>query len=436
VNLLNALFAFDRHHTTLNREVVAGLTTFTTMAYIVVVNPAILSVAGVPEGPSLVATALVAAIGCYLMALYANRPFAIAPYMGENAFIAYTVCKGLGFPWQTALATILIAGVLFILLTVFRLRQWVMEGIPASLRYSFAVGIGLFLTFIGLNESGLVKLGVPGAPVEAGNLTSAAALVAMLGFALIAILVIRKVPGAILIGIMITALVAFAAKTASPPIRVISMPPSLMPILWKLDLHGVFMLRSFPIVLTIFVMAFVDTMGTLIGLSARAGFLDETGQLPQIDRPMMVDAISTTLAPLLGTSTSGVYVESAAGIEAGGRTGFTVLVTGTCFLLALFFTPFVAAIPAQAYGPALIIVGLFMLRSIVRIDFDDYTESIPSFTVVVLMAFTFNIAIGICAGFVLYPICKLVAGKQSQLKPGLWMLTALSLLFFVFYPYH
>ena len=356
--------------------------------------------------------------------------------MGENAFIAYTVCKGLGFPWQTALATILIAGVLFILLTVFRLRQWVMEGIPASLRYSFAVGIGLFLTFIGLNESGLVKLGVPGAPVEAGNLTSAAALVAMLGFALIAILVIRKVPGAILIGIMITALVAFAAKTASPPIRVISMPPSLMPILWKLDLHGVFMLRSFPIVLTIFVMAFVDTMGTLIGLSARAGFLDETGQLPQIDRPMMVDAISTTLAPLLGTSTSGVYVESAAGIEAGGRTGFTVLVTGTCFLLALFFTPFVAAIPAQAYGPALIIVGLFMLRSIVRIDFDDYTESIPSFTVVVLMAFTFNIAIGICAGFVLYPICKLVAGKQSQLKPGLWMLTALSLLFFVFYPYH
>jgi AGZA family xanthine/uracil permease-like MFS transporter len=436
VNLLNARFGFDRHRTTLNREVVAGLTTFTTMSYIVVVNPAILSAAGVPEGPSLVATALVAAIGCFLMAFYANRPFAVAPYMGENAFIAYTVCKGLGFPWQTALAAIFIAGVLFILLTVLRLRQWVVDGIPTSLRYSFAVGIGLFLAFIGLNQSGLVKLGVAGAPVEAGNLTSATALVAMLGFVLIAILLIQKIPGAILIGITITALVAFAAKTAAPPTRLISMPPSLMPILGKLDLHGVFMWRSLPIVLTLFVMAFVDTMGTLIGLSARAGFLDQNGQLPGIERPMMADAISTTLAPLLGTTTSGAYVESATGIEVGGRTGFTALVTGTCFLLALFFAPFVAAIPAHAYGPALIIVGLFMLRSIVRIDFDDYTESIPSFAVVVLMAFTFNIAIGICAGFVLYPICKLVAGKRSQLKSGLWILTALSLLFFVFYPYH
>jgi AGZA family xanthine/uracil permease-like MFS transporter len=190
------------------------------------------------------------------------------------------------------------------------------------------------------------------------------------------------------------------------------------------------------VVLTIFVMAFVDTMGTLIGLSARAGFLDEEGQLPQIERPMLVDAITTCIAPALGTTVSGAFVESATGIEAGGRTGLTVLVTGTCFLLTLFFSPLVAAIPAQAYGPALIIVGLFMLAPITRIDFGDFTESIPAFAVVSLMAFTFNIAIGICAGFVLYPICKLVAGKASHLKPGLWVLTALSLLFFVFYPYN
>ena len=433
--MLNALFAFDRHGTTLGREVVAGITTFTTMSYIVVVNPAILSAAGIPEGPSLVATALVAAIGCYLMAFYANRPFAIAPYMGENAFVAYTVCRGLGFPWQTALAAIFIAGVLFILLTVLRLRQWVVDGISTSLRYSFAVGIGLFLTFIGLNESGLVRLGVPGAPVQSGNLTSAPALVAMFGFVLIAVLVIRKVPGALLLGIVVTALVAFAVKTAVAPQHWVSLPPSLAPILWKLDFHGAFTWRAFPIVLTLFIMAFVDTMGTLIGLSARAGFLDENGHLPDIDKPMMVDAIATTVAPVLGTSISGAFIESATGIEAGGRTGFTVLVTGTCFLLALFFTPFVSAIPAQAYGPALIIVGLFMLASITRIDFGDYTESIPAFAVVVLMAFTFNIANGICAGFVLYPICKLVGGKRHQLKSGLWVLTALSLLFFVFYPY-
>ena len=432
---LNSLFAFDRHGTTVGREVVAGLTTFTTMSYIVVVNPAILSAAGIPEGPSFVATVLVAAFGCYFMAFYANRPFAIAPYMGENAFIAFTVCKVLGFRWQTALAAIFLAGVLFIVMTVLHLRQWVVEGVPTSLRYSFAVGIGLFLTFIGLNETGLVRLGVPGAPVQAGNLTSHPALVAMFGFVLIALLVIRKVPGAILLGIVVTALVAFVARTVAPPHGLVSMPPSITPILWQLDFRGALTWRAFPIVLTIFIMAFVDTMGTLIGLSARAGFLNENGQLPQIERPMLVDAVTTCVAPALGTTTAGAYVESATGIEAGGRTGFTVLVTGTCFLLTLIFSPFVAAIPAQAFGPALIIVGLFMLAPITHIDFGDYTESIPAFAVVVLMAFTFNIAIGICAGFVLYPLCKLVAGKIDQLKPGIWVLSALSLLFFIFYPY-
>ncbi len=341
----------------------------------------------------------------------------------------------MGFRWQTALAAIFIAGAVFVVMTILRLRQWVVEGVPTSLRYSFAVGIGLFLTFIGLNQTGLVTLGVPGAPVQAGHLTSHPALVAMFGFVLITILVIRKVPGAILLGIVITAIVAFVVRIAPPPRGLISMPPSIAPILWQLDFRGAFTWRAFPVVLTIFIMAFVDTMGTLIGLSARAGFLDDNGQLPHIERPMLVDAISTCIAPALGTTTAGAYLESATGIEAGGRTGFTVFVTGTCFLLALFFSPFVAAIPPQAYGPALIIVGLFMLAPIVRVDFADYTESIPAFAVVSLMAFTFNIAIGICAGFVLYPICKLVAGKANQLKPGLWVLTALSLLFFIFYPY-
>ena len=432
---LSTFFELDRHQTTLAREIVAGLTTFTTMSYIVVVNPAILSVAGLPAGPAFVATILVAVIGCYLMAFYANRPFAIAPYMGENAFIAFTVCKALGFAWQTAFAAIFLAGLAFILLTVLRLRQWVVEGVPSCLRYSFAVGIGLFLTFIGLNETGLVALGVPGAPVQAGHLTSHPALVAMFGFVLLAALTIRKVPGGILIGIVVTAVVAFLAGTAPPPTHLISLPPSLGPVLWQLDFRGALTWRAFPVVLTIFIMAFVDTMGTLIGLSARAGFLDETGRLPQIERPMLVDAITTTLAPALGTTTAGAFVESATGIEAGGRTGLTVLVAGTCFFLTLFFSPFVAAIPAQAYGPALILVGLFMLAPIHRIDLTDYSESIPAFGVVALMAFTFNIAIGISAGFVLYPICKLVAGKHRELKPGLWVLTALSLLFFVFYPY-
>src|SRR5271165_7552470 len=261
LNQLDTLFGFHRNRTTLSREVVAGLTTFTTMSYIVVVNPAILSAAGIPEGPSFVATVVVAAFGCTFMAFYANRPFAIAPYMGENAFIAFTVCKLLGFRWQTALAAIFIAGVLFILMTVLRLRQWIVEGVPMSLRFSFAVGIGLFLTFIGLNETGLVALGVPGAPVQAGHLTSHPALVAMLGFALLAILTIRKFPGAILVGIIITAIVAFVAGTATPPHHLVSLPPSLRPIFWQLDFRGALTWRAFPVVLTIFIMAFVDTMG-------------------------------------------------------------------------------------------------------------------------------------------------------------------------------
>jgi len=429
------MFNLKEHQTSLSREVVAGLTTFTTMSYIVVVNPAILANAGIPVGPSFVATVLASIFGCVLMAFYANRPFAVAPYMGENAFIAFTVCRLLGYRWQTALAAIFIAGILFVLMTIFRLRQWVVDAVPQSLRYSFAVGIGLFLTFIGLNQAGIVTLGVQGAPVRSGNMTAAPVLVAIAGFLLIAVLVIRKIPGAILLGIVITAIIAFLTRTAQTPGQILSLPPSLRPIFWQLDFRGAFTWHAFPVVFTIFIMAFVDTMGTLIGVSARAGFLDSEGNLPQIERPMLVDAISNCFAPAIGTTTTGAFVESATGIEAGGRTGLTALVTAACFALTLFFAPFVAAIPPQAYAPALIVVGLFMLAPITRIDFSDYTESVPAFAVVTLMCFTFNIAVGITAGFVLYPICKLAAGRLAQVKPALWVLTALSLLFFIFYPY-
>ncbi len=298
---LRRFFQLDQHGTTIGREVIAGLTTFTTMSYIVVVNPAILKAAGIPAGPSMMATILASVFGCLLMAFYANRPFAIAPYMGENAFIAFTVCGVLGYKWQTALAALFFAGIIFIVLTLLRLRTWLVESIPASLRYSFAVGIGLFLTFIGLNETGIVVLGVPGAPVHAGALTSRAVLVAIFGFILTAILIIRKVRASILLGVVITTFVAYAAGVAKAPHAFVSMPPSISPILMQMDLRGALTWGAFPIVLTIFIMAFVDTMGTLIGLSARAGFLDASGNLPEIEKPMLVDAITTTIAPILGT---------------------------------------------------------------------------------------------------------------------------------------
>ena len=428
-------FDFAHHGTTFRREITAGLTTFMTMSYIVVVNPAILKTAGIPADASMVATILTAVFGSLVMGFYANRPFAIAPYMGENAFIAFTVCQVLGFPWQKALGAVFVAGVLFILLTLLRVRQWLVDAVPPALRYSFAVGIGLFMTFVGLNETGIVALGVPGAPVKAGHLTSLPVLLAIFGFVLMAVLMMRRVMGAILIGIVATAILAFLTGVAAPPQALVSLPPSPAPILLKLDLHGLLTWSFFPVVLTILVMAFVDTMGTLIGVSARAGFLDEYGNLPQIERPMLADALATTFAPLVGTTTSGAYIESATGVEAGGRTGLTAIVTAACFVLALFFSPFVSAIPAQAFGPALIIVGLLMISPITRIDFRDYSELIPAFAVIGLMSFTYNIGIGITAGFVLYPLFKVVGGKARDIKPGLWVLAGLSLLFFIFYPY-
>ncbi|MFQ5706986.1 MAG: NCS2 family permease [bacterium] len=432
---IEAYFEFDKYQTSFRTEMVAGITTFMTMSYIIVVNPKILEAAGIPVAASMVATILTAVIGTSIMGLYAKRPFAIAPYMGENAFIAYTVVVLLGYSWQAALGAVFIGGVLFILLTVLRLRQWLVDSVPEGLRHSFAVGIGLFLTFIGLNVTGIVVLGSPQAPVKIGDLTSAPVLVAIVGFVLIAMLMVRRVPGAIFLGILATTILSFLVKVAAPPEHLLSLPPSLAPIWLKLDIRGALNWGFFSVVLTVFVMAFVDTMGTLIGVSARAGYLDEHGHLPEIEKPMMADAISTTFAALVGTTTAGAYIEAAAGVETGGRTGFTALVVACLFLAALFFAPFLTAIPPQAYGPALIVVGYLMLTSVTKIKLDDYTELFPAFAVVILMSFTYNIGIGITAGFVLYPLFKLVAGRGHEISSGLWVLGGLSLLFYIFYPY-
>jgi AGZA family xanthine/uracil permease-like MFS transporter len=432
---LDQFFGLSQHRTTVRREVLAGLTTFFTMAYIVAVNPAILANAGMPTGASVTATILTAIFGTLVMGLYAKRPFAIGPYMGENAFIAFTVVRVLGYSWQSALGAVLLAGILFILLTIFRLRQWMVEAIPPTLRYSYAAGIGLFLAFVGLNQTGIVALGAPGAPVRPGHLTSASVLLSIFGFLLMTVLTIRRFPAAILTGVLGTAILAFLTRVAPAPSAWIGRPPSLAPVFLKFDLHSLFTWGFFPVVLTIFVIAFVDTMGTLIGVSARAGFLDKDGNLPQIERPMMADALATTFAALIGTTTSGAYIESATGVEAGGRTGLTAVTTALCFVGALFFAPFISAIPPQAYGPALIFVGLLMLAPITRIHFDDLTELVPAFGVIVLMTFTYNVGIGMTAGFVLYPFCKIVAGRAGEIRPALWALTVLSLLFFIFYPY-
>ena len=431
---MKRFFKFDIYHTSWKQETVAGITTFLTMAYIIIVNPAILEAAGIPRGPSTTATILAAVIGTLLMGFYAKRPFAIAPYMSENAFIAFTVVKMLGYSWQKALGAVFVAGVLFTLLTLFKIRSWLAEAIPLSLKCSFAAGIGLFLTFIGLNETGLVVLGIKGAPVKLGNIAEPSVLLAITGLMLVVILLSRKIHGALMIGIIVTTLLSIIMGITPLPEKLASMPPDITPIFMALDIRGALQIDFFPVVLTIFIMAFVDTIGTLIGLSMRADLLDANGNLPEIEKPMLADALATMAAPILGTTTTGAYIESAAGIEEGGRTGFTAVIVAALFALSLFFAPLFTVVPPHAYGIALIVIGSFMLSPIAKIDFADFTELFPAFLTIVLISFTYNIGVGMTAGLLSYPILKLMTGRVREVHAGMWVLALLSLSLFVFMP--
>ncbi len=432
---MHRYFDFAGRKTSYRQETIAGITTFLTMAYIIIVNPAILEAAGLPRDASVTATIISAAFGTLVMGVYAKRPFAIAPYMGENAFIAFTVVKGMGFPWQTALGAIFVAGVLFTVLSVLKVRSWLANAIPSSLKHSYAVGIGLFLTFIGLNQIGVVTLGVPGAPVALGNISSAGTLLAIVGFLLTAWLLVKRVPGALIAGILLTTVLSFVLGVTPLPTHAFSLPPSLAPIAGQLDIAGALTLEAAPVVMIIFVLAFVDTIGTLLGLSARAGLLDDKGNLPEIEKPMLADALSNLVAPFVGTSTCGAFVESAAGIEEGGRTGFTAIVVAALFLASLFLAPVFTSIPPHAYGIALIAIGILMLAPITQIDFADYTELIPAFLTIVLISFTYNIGVGMTAGLLVYPVLKVITGRVRDVPPALWVLAAMSLVFFVVYPY-
>jgi adenine/guanine/hypoxanthine permease len=432
---MRRFFGLEQQGTTVSREILAGLTTFLTMAYIIIVNPAVLEVAGIPKGPSMTATILTSVLGTVLIAVHARRPFAIAPYMGENAFVAFTVVRALGFSWQIALGAIFIAGVLFTILTLLKARSWMAQAIPLSLKCSFAAGIGLFLTFIGLNEAGIVTLGVKGAPVALGDLSRRETLLAVGGLVLTSWLLVRRVRGAIMFGILAVTAVSLALGLTPAPKGVLSLPPSLGPLLGQLDLRGALSLRAFPVVVIIFIIAFADTVGTLIGLSSRAGLLDKEGNLPEIEKPMLADALSNLVAPLLGTTTSGVFIESAAGIEEGGRTGLTALVVAGLFALSLFFVPVLTVVPPHAYGIALVVIGILMIAPIRQVDFENLSELIPAFLTIVLTCFTYNIGVGVTAGLLSYPLFQVAAGRAGEVKAAQWVLAGLSLSFFLLYPY-
>lgn len=436
--MLQRFFKLSERGTTARVEILGGATTFATMAYIIVVNPAILSSAGIPIGPSTVATILSAVFGCTLMGLYANRPIAVAPYMGENAFIAFGLAA-LGVTWQQRLGSVFVSGAAFALLTLVGLRAWLARAISRSMKHAFAAGIGLFLSLIGLVETGIVaKAEPPDVPLQLGNLRSPEVQLGIVTLLLMVGLVQRRVRGALLIAMAVSAVLGYTFGLASPPHGLWASPMAeqydLRAVAGQLDIVGVLHWSFLPVLLTLFLMSLLDTLGTLVGVGAAGGMLDEKGDFPDVERPMMVDALTCMFSGVIGTSTSGAYIESAAGIREGARTGLAALTTAALFALSLFVLPLAAPLQQlrYCYAPALVVVGILMLSSVRGIDFDDMTELVPSFAAMALMTFTYNIANGLTAGLVLYPLTKLMAGRARELSAGQVLFGVLCALYYVF----
>ncbi|HQE21340.1 MAG TPA: NCS2 family permease [Thermosynergistes sp.] len=423
---LDRRFGISERKSSVRTEVIAGITTFMTMAYIIFVNPAILSETGMDFGAIMTATCLASAIGTLIMGLYANYPFALAPGMGLNAFFAFTVVIGMKVSWQTALAAVLLDGILFILLTASRVREAIINAVPYNLKLAVSAGIGLFIALIGLVGAGIV-VDNPATLVSLGDLTKPAPILSLCGLLLMAVLHAYKVKGALLWGILAVTLAAIPLGVASPPQGIVSTPPSLSPILFKFDLKGLMNMAMVGVVITFLFVDLFDTLGTLIGVSARAGFLDEKGNLPRANKALMADAVATAVGACLGTSTVTTYVESASGVEEGGRTGLVSCVVAVLFLGALFFSPIARIVPAAATSPALIMVGVFMMQALKGLNFDDITEMVPAAIAIFTMPFTYSIAEGIAWGIISYTLIKLLTGRGRQVSLTMSILTALFL---------
>ncbi len=436
---LDRWFAITARGSSLRVEILGGATTFATMAYIIVVNPAILKDV-IPPEPSTIATILAAVFGCLLMGIYANRPIAVAPYMGENAFIAYTVAVGAGVGWRLCLGSVFVAGVLFLILTLCKARAWLAGAIAANLKHSFAIGIGLFLLFIGMVLTGIVERSPVGPPVKIGDFQDTKVQLALAGFCLIVVLMYWKIRGAILIGIVVIASLGYLLGVGEAPSGIVAWPTDyhVEEIAFQLDILGVLRFDFLTILLTLFLIGFLDTIGTLYALGSAADMLDEHGNLADVQKPMFVDSLACMFAGLVGTTTSGAYIESATGIREGARTGLAAVVTGLLFAAALFFVPLVQPLQnlAFAYGPAMMVVGVLMFGAARQLDADDWTELVPAVVTIVMMVFTYNIANGLTAGLIVHPLLKLLCGRWRQIHPGSALLAAMCLLYYVFGKLH
>ncbi|QIA06675.1 NCS2 family permease [Draconibacterium halophilum] len=428
--MLEKFFKLKENNTSVKTEIVAGITTFMTMAYILAVNPDILSATGMDKNALFTATALSAFVATLVMALVARLPFALAPGMGLNAFFAFTVVLGMGHSWQFALTAVFLEGIIFILLTAFNIRELIVNAIPLPLKHAVSAGIGLFIAFIGLQNSGII-VNNDATLVGLGDIGSAAVLVAIGGVVLTAVLLALKVKGALLIGIFAATIAGLPfGVTVMPEGTLVDTPPSLAPIFWKFEFSQIF---TFDMMIVLFTFLFVDmfdTVGTLVGVSSKAGMLDKEGRVPRVKQALFADSIGTFFGAIFGTSTVTTYVESASGVAEGGKTGLTSLSTAALFLVALFFAPIFTMVPAAATAPALILVGFFMMSPILNIDFDNYTESIPAFITIIVMPLTYSIAEGIVFGMLSFVFLKVLTGKYKDVSVVMAILSVLFILKF------
>lgn len=431
MEFLSKYFKLSENNTTVKTEVIAGVTTFMTMAYILAVNPGILSATGMDKNALFTATALSALIATLVMALVARLPFALAPGMGLNAFFAFTVVLGMGYSWQFALTAVFLEGIIFLFLTAFNIRELIVNAIPLSMKHAVSAGIGLFIAFIGLQNAGVI-VNNDAVLVGLGDMSSPSVLIALGGIVLTGILLAMKVKGALLIGI-------FAATVAGLPFGVthlpegslVSAPPSLAPIFWQFEFANIFTMDMLIVLFTFLFVDMFDTVGTLVGVSSKANMLDSQGRVPRVKQALFADAIGTTAGAMLGTSTVTTYVESASGVSEGGRTGLTSLTVAILFAVALFFAPLFIMIPGAATAPALVLVGLFMLSPIRNIDMDDFTESIPAFLTIIMMPLSYSIAEGIVFGMLSFVLLKLLSGKMKDISIMMYILAVLFIIKFI-----
>ena len=428
--MLKKLFGFDSTKTTVRTEIVAGITTFLTMSYILAVNPTMFGeLDGMPVGSVFTSTALAAIVGCLAMAFIGKLPFGLAPGMGLNAFFVYSVCMGMGYSWQFALTAVLIEGLIFIVLTLTNVREAIVDAIPMSLRNAIGAGIGLFIAFIGLKSAGVVV--DDGATLVAlGDVTSGSALLAFIGLVITGFMYSRNVPGAILLGIIITMIIGIPLGVTEFK-GIVSAPESIAPIFCQFEFDKIFSVDMLVVVFTFFFIDMFDTVGTLVGVCTKAKMIDENGNIQRVKQAFMADSIATTVGAMLGTSTTTTYVESAAGVAQGGRSGLTALVVGACFVIALFFSPLFLSIPSAATAPALIIVGLLMAEQIKNVNFDDFSESIPAFVCMLMMPLTYSISNGILIGMITYVLMNMICGKFKKLSPAMYILAVMFILKYI-----